>query len=70
MVRRLSPAQSVPTLQCLCGLAARLALFITTSLNEEVVIMAVTVRHGVNSITSESVAGKTVAAVREEVEEV
>ena len=32
--------------------------------------MACTVRHGVNSISSDSVAGKTVADVREQVEEV
>ena len=32
--------------------------------------MAVTVRHGVNSISSDTVVGKTVAEVREQVEEV
>ena len=32
--------------------------------------MAVTVRHGVNSISSDTVAGKTVAEVRGQVEEV
>ncbi|MCY3024495.1 MAG: hypothetical protein NTW87_36430 [Planctomycetota bacterium] len=32
--------------------------------------MAVTVRHGVNSTNSDTVAGKTVAEVREQVEEV
>jgi molybdopterin converting factor small subunit len=32
--------------------------------------MAVTVRHGVNSTSSDSVAGKTVAEVREQLEEV
>lgn len=32
--------------------------------------MATTIRHGVNSITLDSVAGKTVGEVREQVEEV
>jgi len=32
--------------------------------------MAVTIRHGVNSISSDTVAGKTVGEVRDQVEEV
>jgi molybdopterin converting factor small subunit len=32
--------------------------------------MAVTIRHGVNSTSSDSVAGKTVAEVREQLEDV
>jgi hypothetical protein len=32
--------------------------------------MAVSIRHGVNSTSSDSVAGKTVAEVREQVEEI